>query len=154
MIRPRPSSSDATEETEKANPVLAILIWPIWANPILANPFWAILVLARPIWAKTNLGQSNFWPIKCGQFNFWPIHFWISCVLVGHLKVGPRRVGPRRVGGPKGGGPKFRAFFFPLPPLFSHFFSLWVSSRGILVLFEAPGNSNVQVWRAQTCTSG
>ena len=66
---------------------------------------------------------------------------------------GPDRWGPRRVGvpkgwrtqkkwGPKGGGPKISRFLFPLPPPFSLFLSLWVSSRGILVVFEAPGPSN------------
>ena len=60
---------------------------------------------------------------------------------------GPEGWGPerwwwgRRVGGPKGGGPAF----FPFPPPFSLFFSLWGSSRGIFVVFEA-GCSNVHVW--------
>ena len=44
---------------------------------------------------------------------------------------GRRRVGPREVGAPKGGGPKISRFFFHLPPHFP--------SRGILVVFEAPG---------------
>ena len=50
-------------------------------------------------------------------------------------------------GGPEGvGGPKFRAFF-PCPAAkFVLFFPLWGSSRGILVVFEAPGGSNVRVW--------
>ena len=43
--------------------------------------------------------------------------------------------------------PKFRSFFFPLPPQNSFFSSLsGGSSRGILVVFEAPGPSNVHVW--------
>ena len=58
---------------------------------------------------------------------------------------------PRRGGGPnlekvrarRVGGPKFRFFFLPLLLPFSVFFSLWVSSRGILVVFEAPGP---QMW--------
>ena len=38
-------------------------------------------------------------------------------------------------------------FLFHLPLPFSLFFPLsWVSSRGILVVFEAPGPSNVHVW--------
>ena len=83
-------------------------------------------------------------------------------------KVGARRVGARRVGaptqkkwspkgggrkgggskggGPKGGGPKFRAFFPSPAAKFVLFFPLWGSSRGFLVVFEAPGHSNVQVW--------
>ena len=72
-------------------------------------------------------------------------------------KVGPRRVGrrvgPRRVGAPKGGGPKISRFFFPVPPQIVLFFPLWGSSRGIWVMFEAPGRSNVHVWssRAVMC---
>ena len=56
-------------------------------------------------------------------------------------RAGPRRVGPRRVV-----GPKFRAFFPSPAPIFTLFVSLWVSSRGILVVFEAPKPSNVSVW--------
>ena len=42
---------------------------------------------------------------------------------------------------------KFRAFFSSLSRHpFALFVSLWVSSRGILVVFEAPGPSNVHVW--------
>ena len=37
--------------------------------------------------------------------------------------------------------PHFRSFFFSL--------SLWGSSRGILVVFEAPGPSNVHVWSSR-----
>ena len=53
-------------------------------------------------------------------------------------KVRAKGWGPKG-GGPKAGrskavGPKFRAFF-PLPLPFSLFFSLWGSSRGILVVF-------------------
>ena len=56
----------------------------------------------------------------------------------------PRWGGPK-VWGPKVGGPKFR-FFFPSPaPIFALFLSLWGSSRGNLVVFEAPGPLNVHV---------
>ena len=50
---------------------------------------------------------------------------------------------------PKGGeGPKISSFFSPSPAPFSLFLSLslWVSSRGILLVFEAPEPSNVRVW--------
>ena len=68
-----------------------------------------------------------------------------------------RRVGARRVGA-EGGRAKIFALFFPsTAPIFALFFlslavfsclffSLWGSSRGILVVFEAPGPSNVHVW--------
>ena len=92
-----------------ANPVLAILIWPILAN--------------------------------FGQSNFWPIHFWIWCVSWW---------GPKMWGSEMWGGPNFRAFF-PLRPHFrSVSLSLWVSSRGILVVFEAPEPSNVHVWSSRS----
>ena len=48
--------------------------------------------------------------------------------------------------GPKAGGPKFRSFFPSPAPIFALFLSLWRSSRGILVVFQAPGPSNVHVW--------
>ena len=94
-----------------ANPVLAILIWPIWANPFLANPIWA----------------NPFWGLVC-------------------VTVGPK-------GGPE--GCKISRFFFSFPALMFVLFvslSLWVFFRGILVVFEAPGPSNVHNQRAQTCT--
>ena len=51
----------------------------------------------------------------------------------------PRKSGaPRRVGGPEGWGAQISLFFFPFPATISLFsVSLWVSSRGILVVFEA-----------------
>ena len=83
--------------------------------------------------------------------------------------MGPRRVGPRKGGAPKGGAPKGGApkggapkggaqtvgaqnfaLFFPSPAtvfiLFSLSFGLF---RGILVVFEALGRSNVHVWTAR-----
>ena len=42
--------------------------------------------------------------------------------------------------GPKGGGgPKFRAFFHSPAPSYALFVSLWVSARGILVVFSKAG---------------
>ena len=50
-------------------------------------------------------------------------------------------------GGQKGWGAQNFALFFPLPPQNSIFSSLsGGSSRGFLVVFEAPGHSNVHVW--------
>ena len=48
------------------------------------------------------------------------------------------KVGPRRVG-----GPKISRFFFPLPPQFSFFLSLWVSSR---VFFPLSRGLLVEFW--------
>ena len=70
---------------------------------------------------------------------------------VGGLKgegPNPEKVGTPKGGCPKGGGPKIsRFFFFRL----LHLFSLFLSLSGcllveILVVFEAPGPSNVLVW--------
>ena len=65
------------------------------------------------------------------------------------IEVVVQRVGPRKwslEGGRKGGGPKGKGWgaglkisrFFPLPPQNSFLFSLWGSSRVILVVFEVP----------------
>ena len=71
---------------------------------------------------------------------------WVGPRRVGPRRVEPRRVGPRRVGGRRVGSRNF-ALFFPSPAAkFVLFFPLWGSSRGILVVFEAPGRSNVHVW--------
>ena len=47
--------------------------------------------------------------------------------------------GAPKGGAPKGGGPKFRAFSSLSRHRFTLSVSLWVSSRGILVVFEAQG---------------
>ena len=64
---------------------------------------------------------------------------------------GPEGWGPEGWGpegwGPGGWGAQNFALFFPSPAAkFVLFFPLWGSSRGILVVFEAPGRSNVRVW--------
>ena len=60
--------------------------------------------------------------------------------------VGPRSVGARRVGERRRGAQNF-ALFLPSPAhIFALVLSLWGSSRGILVVFEAPGPLNVHVW--------
>ena len=58
----------------------------------------------------------------------------------------PEGWGARKVGAEGVGGPKFRAFFALSHRKFLSLFSLWGFSRGILVVFEAPGRSNVRVW--------
>ena len=74
--------------------------------------------------------------------------------LRGGSKGGARRWGAQKGGGPKGGdlkaGARSFALFFPSPaPIFALLLSLWCSSRGILVVFEAPGPSNVHVESSQ-----
>ena len=54
-------------------------------------------------------------------------------------KWGPSGGGPEGWGPKGGGGPKFRAFFPLSHRKFHSLFSLWGVSRGILVVFEAPG---------------
>ena len=75
--------------------------------------------------------------------------------------VGPQRVGGQtqkkwgpKGGAPKGGGPKFRAFFFPLTPPFRCFCVSFGLFRGILVVFEAPGRSNVPGCRVRAPAAG
>ena len=64
-------------------------------------------------------------------------------------KGGAQKGGAQKGGGPEG-CPKFRAFFSPVPPQNSFFsFLSGGSSRGILVVFEVPGRSNVHVWSSQ-----
>ena len=113
-----------------------------------------------------DFGQSNF-----GQSNFGK-HFWCHCgagkggVPKGGAPKGetpksgvnpagwsPEGWGARRVGPPRVGGPKFRAFFSLSRRKIRSFLPLWVSSRGILVVFEVPGRSNVHIWstRAVVC---
>ena len=70
-------------------------------------------------------------------------------------KVEGRKGGGHKGGGHKGGARrvKISRFFSLSRRKFLFFFSLWGSSRGILVVFEAPGRSNVRVWssRAVVC---
>ena len=78
-----------------------------------------------------------------------------------HNLCGPERWGPEVWGrtqkkwgpeagwGPEGWGAQHFALFSPLPPHFCSFFFLWGSSRGILVVFEATGPSNVDVWSSR-----
>ena len=47
---------------------------------------------------------------------------------------------------PSAGPPKVSPFFPSPAPIFALFVSLWGSSRVFLVVFEAPGPSNVHVW--------
>ena len=84
-----------------------------------------------------GLGPANFDKANFGQsfFFFWPTFLvsWWS----------PEGWGPEGWG-PEGWGPEISLFFFPSPAtvfiLFSLSFGLF---RGILVVFEAPGPSNV-----------
>ena len=98
--------------------------------------------------ADADFGQTDFghpcWPTlaKPTMANFSVSVFWPSLSKkkeqqdekkTKHGRTNTRKVGPRRVG-----GPKFRSCF-PFPHPFSFFVSLWMSSRGILVVFEPPG---------------
>ena len=63
------------------------------------------------------------------------------------------RAQPRKKWGPEGWGPEGWCPKISPAAKFVLFFPLWVSSRGNLVVFEAPGRSNVHVWtsRAVVC---
>ena len=117
--------------------------------------------LANPTLAKVKVS------VACKDFGFWELIVQVFFVCVelsgggskgGCQKGPPEKVGARRVGaksgsrkggGPKGGGPKISRFFFLSRPIFALFVSLWGSSRGFLVVFEAPGRSNVHVWSSR-----
>ena len=155
-----------------ANPTLAILIRPTLANPTLANPTLANPTLAKPTLAKLTLAKPTLANVKvlvvCKGFGFSELIVWVFLKLIVHVffvcfeggptqkKWGPEGWGPEGWGpegwgpegwGPEGWGARNFALFFPFPTTkFGLFFPLWGSSRGILVVFEAPGRSNVHVW--------
>ena len=134
--------------------------YQLWPNPFpsLAKP---LPTLAKPSLAKPRLANT---PSFCfqgrgegGEGGRGP---GVRAVRVGAPKGGtpkgegperwgePRKLGPRSVG-PSGGPEGWRAKKMALFSLSRHnvlFSSLsWVSSRGILVVFEARGPSNVHV---------
>ena len=135
----------------------------IWPNLICPSHLAAV--------GQTAVGQYHIWPKLTGRIwpslfgrvwpilvdRIWPDRIWPILFLVGARRGGgpkgwsPKGGGPAGWGpegwGPKGGGPKISRFFFSLPPENSFFSSLSSRfSRGILVVFEAPGCSNVHVW--------
>ena len=61
----------------------------------------------------------------------------------------PRKNGAPKGGAPKGRGPKISRFFSLSRHHFALFVSIWVSARGILVVFEAPEPFNVRVWSSR-----
>ena len=63
--------------------------------------------------------------------------------------VGPEGWGPEGDEGEGWEAQNFELFFPSLDSIFALFVSLWVSSRGISVVFEAPGPSNVHVWSSR-----
>ena len=124
-----------------ANPVLAILIWPILANSILDNPFLAILVLARPILANPFLSVCHGGPWKVGP-------------RTGEPPQGPEGRGPEGWGSKMVGGPKISLFFFPSPATISLFLCL---SGCLLVVCwwcfrRSAGAWNVHVWSSRCFT--
>ena len=70
----------------------------------------------------------------------------------GYEGWGPAGWGPQ-CGAPKGGEPKISRFFSFSHFHFHSFFSLWGSSRGILVVFWSVGTSNVLVFAFRSCGS-
>ena len=105
--------------------------------------------------AKTDFGQNRLWPNRLCPNRLCPNRLcrvvlccvvlccFISCVGVG-FKVwfGP----PFPWTALPLDRPKFRSFFPSPAAKFVLFFPLWGSFRGILVVFETPGRSNVRVW--------
>ena len=94
-------------------------LWPIRLWPKLVS--WSLVPTTNKIFFKKKNKKNKHGAPKGG---------------------GPKCGGHRKGRGARRmGGPKFRVFFFPSPaPIFDVFFflslSLWVSSRGILVVFS------------------
>ena len=87
------------------------------------------------LWSKKF---DRFWPSIFDRL--WPNLLWPEWVV--QSSGAPK--GGTNGGAPKGGGgPKFRASSSLSRHRFALFVSLWRSSRGILVVFEVPGPSNV-----------
>ena len=145
-------------------PTLFGRIWPIFVDRIWPDRIWPIFffggmvgcslaggpygvggpkgLVARRVgdpkgWEPEGVGartQKKWGPKGLGTKGWGP-------------KGGGPKGGDQRGGGSKGGGPKFRAFF-SLSPTGNFILSSLSggSSREILVVFEAPGRSNVHVW--------
>ena len=125
-----------------AKPDLAILIWSNWPifDRIWPNRIWPILFLVGPggVGARRGGGPEGWGPGGAGARRGGSPEGW---------GPGPRKSGTRRGGGPEAwGGPKISRFFSLSCRKFHFLLSLWGSSSGILVVFEAPGRSNVHVW--------
>ena len=92
-------------------------------------------------------------PPKRGYGRLWPIHFWPIhlCVVVVVVVVGvvvvlePPPLPPYRSAGSPLRWTALGSFFSSSARIFVPFLSLWVSFRRVLVVFEAPGPSNVHV---------
>ena len=117
-------------------PKLFRRLWPNRLWPSLSDRLWT-----KPTLANVNVlvvCKDDFWELIVQVF---------FCVLSCRgWSVGVGVDGVGRKGGVGGGGPKGWAqnfaLLFPSPAVkFVLFFPLWGSSRGILVVFEAPGRS-------------
>ena len=132
-----------------------VFLWygQLWPKPTLAktdfgqNRLWPNRLWPKPTLAKTDFGQTSLiccvlcCVVLCVVFVAWAL---FHGVRVGfHVWVLVSRFGLDR---PSWTAQNF-ALFFPSPAAkFVLFFPLWVSSRWIVVVFEAPGRSNVHVW--------
>ena len=117
-----------------------------WAN-VLKAEFWEVRevrsISLGPIFFEAKINYyHNSWFIKIKNYKYnFGRRDGRERTFREELKVRPRReegVGSRSVGSRRVGSPKLRAFFHS-PANFLSFFSLWGSSRGVLVVFEEPG---------------
>ena len=98
---------------------------------------------------RALMGSDLFWPIRFGPIHFWANPFWANPFWANPFWAkfsvcGPEEWGLRRVGAPKGGGQKGGeaqnfALFSLSRSIFALFVSLWVSSRGFLVVSGSAG---------------
>ena len=117
-----------------------------WLRPTLAKPFLCWCCLCVVLFVCCVVG--------CLVFGVWCLCVLVLVlvlVLVWLLVLDPP--GPPCAGPPAldhAGPANISRFFFSSPaPMFALFVSLWVSSRGILVVFEASEPSNVRVWSSR-----
>ena len=85
--------------------------------------------------------MCHWWTLKCSSIDRQITVLGQKKNATGQKKIdeGPRRVGPRtqkRWSPECWGGPKFRSLFSLSASIFALFVALWVSSRGILVVFD------------------
>ena len=133
----------------------------MWSDAVLKSTFkektWELLDgnISKPTLAKPTLAKPTLAKVKvfvCKDFGFWKLIVWVFFVCVEWSWVGGEGGAPwtQIKWGPEGWEAQNFALFFPSPAAIFILLSLsWGSSRGILVVFEAPGRSNVHVWNSR-----
>ena len=103
-------------------------LWPNRLWPTLIDRFW-------PTFWVADFGQADFGQNWCSSL----LAFFFSTKKKQDEKKAWKPFAAPKGGARKGGSQNFALFFFLSRHHFAFFLSLWVSSRGNLVVFEAPG---------------